>query len=163
MYDPTYPPTNAEIESAPLRRSFNGLKDLIDSIPSVRKALPPAGHSGRSGSGRPEGRWGRRGIPVARWDRKDPRGLPATTGLPVPGADGPQGDPGGPMGPQGPQGEIGPMGPPGPQGIPGETGPVGPQVRWDRRAIPVARWVPKDRRGLRATTEHPVPKVRPAR
>ena len=32
-YDPAYPPTNALIESAPLRAQFNGLKDLIDTIP----------------------------------------------------------------------------------------------------------------------------------
>ena len=33
-FDPTYPPTNAEIESAPLRSQFNGLKDLIDAVPA---------------------------------------------------------------------------------------------------------------------------------
>ncbi len=33
-FDPTYPPTNAEIESAPLRAQFNGLKDLIDALPA---------------------------------------------------------------------------------------------------------------------------------
>ncbi len=32
MFDPTYPPQNAEIESAPLRGQFNGLKDLIDAL-----------------------------------------------------------------------------------------------------------------------------------
>jgi len=31
-YDPTYPPQNAEIESAPLRAQFNGLKDFIDAL-----------------------------------------------------------------------------------------------------------------------------------
>ena len=30
-FDPTYPPTNALIESAPMREQFNGLKDLIDA------------------------------------------------------------------------------------------------------------------------------------
>jgi hypothetical protein len=47
-YDPTYPPTNAEIESAPLRGQFNGLKTLIDAIQSITAAqvdgvstLPP--------------------------------------------------------------------------------------------------------------------------
>ena len=34
MFDPTYPPTNALIESAPLRGQFNGLKDLIDALPT---------------------------------------------------------------------------------------------------------------------------------
>jgi len=32
MYDPAYPPPNAEIESAPLRAQFNGLKDFIDAL-----------------------------------------------------------------------------------------------------------------------------------
>lgn len=47
-FDPTYPPTNALIESAPLRSQFNGLKDLIDAIATVSAAqvdavntLPP--------------------------------------------------------------------------------------------------------------------------
>lgn len=38
MFDPTYPPPNAEIESAPLRDQFNGLKDLIDAAPGVTGA-----------------------------------------------------------------------------------------------------------------------------
>ncbi len=33
-FDPTYPPTDAEIESAPLRSQFNGLKALIDAVPA---------------------------------------------------------------------------------------------------------------------------------
>ena len=48
-FDPTYPPTNALIESAPLRGQFNGLKDLIDAISSITAAqvdgvntLPPS-------------------------------------------------------------------------------------------------------------------------
>jgi hypothetical protein len=39
MFDPTYPPFNAEIESAPLRTQFNGLKDLIDAVPTVTSAV----------------------------------------------------------------------------------------------------------------------------
>ena len=39
MFDPTYPPTNALIESAPLRAQFNGLKDLIDAIASINAAV----------------------------------------------------------------------------------------------------------------------------
>ena len=38
MFDPTYPPANAEIESAPLRSQFNGLKALIDAITTVGAA-----------------------------------------------------------------------------------------------------------------------------
>ena len=34
MFDPTYPPTNALIESAPLRGQFNSLKALIDALPT---------------------------------------------------------------------------------------------------------------------------------
>jgi hypothetical protein len=34
MFDPTYPPTNALIESAPLRGQFNSLKALIDVLPT---------------------------------------------------------------------------------------------------------------------------------
>ncbi|MBL9131640.1 MAG: hypothetical protein JNG86_10600 [Verrucomicrobiaceae bacterium] len=37
-FDPSYPPTNAEIESAPLRGNFNGLKDLIDALQSITAA-----------------------------------------------------------------------------------------------------------------------------
>ena len=33
-YDPNYPPTNAPLESAPMREQFTGLKDLIDAIPT---------------------------------------------------------------------------------------------------------------------------------
>ena len=39
MFDPTYPPTNAEIESAPLRDQFNSLKDLIDAIATISTAV----------------------------------------------------------------------------------------------------------------------------
>ncbi len=45
MFDPAYPPTNAEIESAPLRTQFNGLKDLIDTIP-----VGPPGQNGSDGT-----------------------------------------------------------------------------------------------------------------
>jgi hypothetical protein len=38
MFDPTYPPANAEIESAPLRNQFNALKALIDAIQNVTSA-----------------------------------------------------------------------------------------------------------------------------
>ncbi len=47
-FDPTYPPANAEILSAPLRDQFNSLKDLIDTVPTLNAAqvdgvtpLPP--------------------------------------------------------------------------------------------------------------------------
>ena len=48
MFDPTYPPANAEIESAPLRGQFTSLKALIDALSSINAAqvdsvstLPP--------------------------------------------------------------------------------------------------------------------------
>jgi hypothetical protein len=37
-FDPNYPPTNAEILSAPLRSQFQGLKNLIDAILTVNAA-----------------------------------------------------------------------------------------------------------------------------
>jgi hypothetical protein len=38
MFDPNYPPLNADIESTPLRTQFNGLKDLIDAVPAINAA-----------------------------------------------------------------------------------------------------------------------------
>lgn len=35
MFDPTYPPTDAEIESAPLRAQFNALNDDIQTRSTV--------------------------------------------------------------------------------------------------------------------------------
>lgn len=79
MFDPTYPATNALIESAPLRAQLNGLKDLIDAI--------PAGPQGPPGADGPQGppviledrldRKARR-VPTAtmvRLDRPGPMGL----------------------------------------------------------------------------------------
>ena len=53
MFDPTYPPTNALIESAPLRGQFNGLKDLIDAIPAGPPG--PEGPVGPQGPAGPQG------------------------------------------------------------------------------------------------------------
>ncbi len=41
-YDPTYPATNALIESVPMRAQFNGLKDLLDNIPVIANAVVDA-------------------------------------------------------------------------------------------------------------------------
>ncbi len=41
-YDPTYPPQDAEIESAPLRVQFQGLKTLIDAVPTITSAVVDA-------------------------------------------------------------------------------------------------------------------------
>ena len=44
-YDPNYPPTNAPIESAPMRAQFTGLKDLIDAISTITAAQVDAVNS----------------------------------------------------------------------------------------------------------------------
>jgi hypothetical protein len=38
-FDPNWPPSNADLESAPFRAQFNGLKDLIDAVPGVTSAV----------------------------------------------------------------------------------------------------------------------------
>ena len=57
-FDPTYPPANAEIESAPLRAQFNGLKALIDAVPAG-----PAGPPGNDGAPGQNGSDGAQGPP----------------------------------------------------------------------------------------------------
>jgi hypothetical protein len=104
MYDPSYPPTNAEIESAPLRAQFNGLKDLIDAIQTISAAQIDAVNT-------------------------VPPGDPAAVTLSVAGGtlhftfDIPQGANGadGINGSSGSDGGEGPPGPEGPQGVPGEV------------------------------------------
>lgn len=94
MFDPTYPPENAEIESAPLRSQFISLKTLIDAVSGVTSAvvdvvttLPPGsaavvgvsvvgtqlhlsfqipcGDNGELGQTGPEGPMGMQGPPFA--------------------------------------------------------------------------------------------------
>lgn len=112
MFDPAYPPTNALIESAPMRAQFNGLKDLIDAVSGVTSAvvdavttLPPATPAsvGVSVSGS-----------VLHLSLALPQGMDGAAG--PPGADGAPG----------PQGMSGADGPPGPQGAEGAPGPQGP-------------------------------------
>jgi hypothetical protein len=45
-FDPSYPPTNAEIESAPLREQLTSLKALIDAVPGITSALVDAVNTG---------------------------------------------------------------------------------------------------------------------
>ena len=45
-FDPTWPPTNAELESAPFRAQFNALNDKIDAVPAG-----PPGADGVPGPG----------------------------------------------------------------------------------------------------------------
>lgn len=115
MFDPAYPPTNALIESAPMRAQFNGLKDLIDAVSGVTSAvvdavttLPPGSPAsvGVSVSGS-----------VLHLSLALPQGMDGAAG--PPGADGAPG-------PEGPQGMSGADGPPGPQGAEGAPGPQGP-------------------------------------
>jgi hypothetical protein len=110
-FDPTYPPANAEIDSAPLRSQFNSLKALIDAITTLTNAqidatntLPP-------------------GNPANVTLTTTGNTLHFTFDIPT-GDQGPQGPQGaeGPQGPDGPQGPSGgPPGPEGPQGPPGEV------------------------------------------
>ena len=84
MFDPTYPPANADIESAPLRSQFNGLKSLIDAVPTVTGAVVDSVTSLPAGS-------------TATVDASISAGvLHLAFGIPAgePGAQGPQGDPG---------------------------------------------------------------------
>lgn len=59
-YDPSYPPPNALIESAPLRAQFQGIVDLISSIPQG-----PQGPPGQNGSDGAQGPPGQQGPPFA--------------------------------------------------------------------------------------------------
>ena len=145
MFDPNYPPTNAEIESAPLRSQFNGLKALIDAVPTLNAAQvnstttlqpgsPAEAAVGVTGNtlgfafGIPAGVEGPQGV-MGPMGPQGPEGPMGPSGGP-PGPEGPQGvqGPEGPMGPVGPQGVQGPEGQQGPSGgPPGPEGPVGPQ------------------------------------
>ena len=140
MYDPSYPPTDALIESAPLRNQFNALKALIDAIQTLTAAqidgvntLPagdPAavsvtvtGNTLRFSFDIPQGEKGDQGDPGPQGDT---------------GADGPPGTPGGPPGPEGPEGPEGPPGPEGPQGPDGPEGPQGPMGEVSQAALDAA-------------------------
>jgi hypothetical protein len=106
-FDPTYPPTNALIESAPMRSQFNGLKDLIDAMPGVTSAqvvsvttLPP----------------GSQATAVVSLVGTE---LHFSFAMPE-GATGAQGEQGSP-GSAGSNGNDGAPGQQGPQGVPGEV------------------------------------------
>ena len=128
-FDPSYPPTNAEILSAPLRSQFQGLKDLNDAMASVNAAVVDGTNT------LPAGSLAAVGVSVVgstlHFTFEIPQGIDGTNGSNgSDGAPGPQGNSGsdgaiGPQGPQGPQGDPG--GPPGPQGPPGNDGANGTQ------------------------------------
>jgi hypothetical protein len=147
-YDPNLPQANTEIDAVQMRSQLNGLKSLIDAVPTLNAAqvdatntlspgLPaeaavavvgntlaftfgiPTGAEGPQGAMGPQGPQGIQG----------PEGPQGPSGGP-PGPEGPQGiqGPEGPIGPVGPQGVQGPEGPQGPSGgPPGPEGPMGPQ------------------------------------
>ena len=99
-FDPAYPPTNAEIESAPLRGQFTGLKDLIDAISTITAAQIDSVTTGNPGD-------------------------PATVGVSLSGAT-LHFTFGLPRGADGGQGPAGSNGINGNDGTPGATGPQGP-------------------------------------
>ena len=110
-FDPTYPPTNALIESAPLRGQFNGLKDLIDALPTG------AGITGA----------------VVDSVTTLPQGSPATATVSLVGAQlhFSFSLPEGATGPIGQTGSNGSDGQPGPQGSQGAQGPPGEVTQTD--------------------------------
>ena len=122
-FDPTYPPTNAEIESAPLRAQFNGLKALIDAVPAGPPGPPGNdGAPGQNGSDGTNGNDGAQGPPGPPFTNFVVDGVttlnptdPAAVNLSF---DGSQmhftfGIPRGTEGIQGSSGNDGPQGPPG--------------------------------------------------
>ena len=104
MFDPTYPATNALIESAPMRGQFQGLKALIDAVPTITTAQVDAVTTLNPGDPATVGVSITGGV------------LHLTFGIPQ-GVDGAQGN----DGPEGPQGIPGPPGEPGSPGLPGEV------------------------------------------
>lgn len=90
-YDPALPEDDSEIVSAELRAQFQGLRDLIDTIP--QGPAGPVGPEGPSGQPGPQGETG----PTGQTGPMGPSGEP-----------GPAGPPGveGPADPQGPTGEV---------------------------------------------------------
>lgn len=128
-YDPTYPPNDAEIESAPLRGQFQSLKALIDAVPQLVNAqvdevqtLPPGDPASAELSIIGDTLHLILRIPQGNAGDTGPQGSQGETG--AQGEQGPQGDPGGPPGPEGPQGPEGVQGPPGPEGPSGMNGEV---------------------------------------
>ncbi len=146
-FDPNYPPQNAEIESAPLRTQFNGLKAIIDAVPGITSVvidsvttLPPGDAATVSASvigtvlhltfGIPQGMDGPQGPPFANVivDAVNtlPPGDPATVSATFDGVNVHLvfGIPAGQQGPQGEQGIQGNQGNDGAQGIQGPPGEV---------------------------------------
>lgn len=121
-FDPNLPPNQVQVRAEELRNQFNGLKELIDAVPTLNAAQVNATNTLSPGASA-EASVGVNGST-----------LEFTFGIPsgAPGAEGPMGPQGemGPQGPEGPQGPTGgpagPEGPPGPQGPPGNDGSPGP-------------------------------------
>ena len=123
-FDPTYPPTNALIESAPMRAQFNGLKELIDAVSGVTSAVVDAVNTLPAGSPASVMVSVSGNVLHLSFDLpQGPEGAQGATGSN--GSDGAPGPPG-PAGNDGAQGPPGNDGPPGPQGNDGAQGPPGP-------------------------------------
>ena len=130
MFDPNLPHANTEIDAVQMRSQLNGLKALIDAVPTLNAAQVNATNTLPPGSPA-EAAVGVTGSLLA-FTFGIPTGAAGPVGPQGPeGPMGPSGGPPGPEGPQGPQGPVGPEGPMGPQGPsggpPGPEGPVGPQ------------------------------------
>lgn len=128
-FDPTKPANGSANSSAEMRGQLNGLKDLIDAVPTVTTAqvdavttLPPGDPATAAASITGDTLHLTFSLPQGPPGETGPEG---SQGMPGPeGPQGPQGDAGGPPGPEGPQGPTGAEGPPGPEGPAGMNGEV---------------------------------------
>ncbi len=113
-YDPALPANGSPNSSAEMRGQFQGLKALIDGVPTITGAVVDAVNT--VGPGEPAGVEAEVVADVLHLSFDIPQGAE--------GGQGPQGEPGpqGETGEQGPPGDPGgPQGPEGPQGPPGEV------------------------------------------
>lgn len=111
-YDPNLPVNNAKVRASELRGQFNGLKELVDAVPTITGAVVDAVNT--VGPGEPAGVEAEVVADVLHLSFDIPQGAEGGQGLqgePGPqgetGGQGPPGDPGGPQGPEGPQGPPG--------------------------------------------------------
>jgi hypothetical protein len=126
MFDPNLPQANTEIDAVQMRSQLNGLKDLIDAVPTLNAAQVDATNTLTPGSP------AEAAVMVTgnllQFTFGIPAGVEGQAGPMGPqGPEGPQGPSGGPPGPEGPMGPAGPQGAEGPAGPAGATGAEGPQ------------------------------------
>ena len=118
-FDPNKPVEGTEVDAVELRSQFNGLKALIDAIPTGEK-----GDKGDPGEQGPQGPVGSDGTSIIGVSADGSGGL--VVSFSNGGSAGPFALPSGPQGEQGPQGQPGEQGSQGPQGQSGEQGSQGP-------------------------------------